>query len=555
MMSLKSLNNVLLSAVALLVLTLMSACSKDAVDSYEDIKTDNDVASYINLTISVSNGTENMTRAGEKPAAGESGDGREAGFARENAITGITFILYKDATGGPQRGINHPIEPEDPATDIPLSFVAYYPVSLISTEVAGTTGVEYNSEPPTPPNEPKKTDEAFYTTGNQRIAKNTIDFTEKNYYAIVIANADLRGQVATLGDVRNYKMSSLYGGGTEKDPAQNCVNFIMSSEDNYKFTIPAPVASPAVGGNLLYTIVNPIHIERMAARIDFWAANSNGYKDNTNNAAYTTPGYEYNVIDPDDANCADKFVVTGITPFNLNGYDYSNGNGGEYLIKRLANEVSASATISYLIDETGSNFVLDPATTVKTNGNLTYFKNTLQTLAGQGTLADITSLSSNTYYKSVANLHSALTVSDNSAGFTNLSEGSLSGEDVIIAYPMENTLWKSSVLYNYATGLAIEGDYYTSGIDYTNPANKPTHLIYYGYLRHQGSSTSAYAATQGKNMSKTASTTAANCMEFGIVRNNIYRVSIEKVNVVEGTIKLKIEEKHWRHVDNPIIYI
>lgn len=57
------------------------------------------VASYINLTISVSNGVGQMTRAGEIPAAGENGDGREAGFERENAITGITLMLFKDAAG------------------------------------------------------------------------------------------------------------------------------------------------------------------------------------------------------------------------------------------------------------------------------------------------------------------------------------------------------------------------------------------------------------------------------------------------------------------------
>ena len=44
-------------------------------------------------------------------------------------------------------------------------------------------------------------------------------------------------------------------------------------------------------------------------------------------------------------------------------------------------------------------------------------------------------------------------------------------------------------------------------------------------------------------------------MNYGIVRNNIYRVTIEQINVVLGTIKIKLEEKHWRHVDNPTIYI
>ena len=44
-------------------------------------------------------------------------------------------------------------------------------------------------------------------------------------------------------------------------------------------------------------------------------------------------------------------------------------------------------------------------------------------------------------------------------------------------------------------------------------------------------------------------------MNFGIVRNNIYRISIESISVMRGTLKLMLEEEKWRHVDNPIIYI
>jgi len=530
----------LATLVTVFGLSLMTACSfhTDYEDELEPQQPKEKVASYINLTIAVSNGVENTTRAGEKPTAGENGDGREAGFARENVVTGITFILYKDDTNpltSPTTcGINNPND------NLPLSFIAYYPVSRVTDPA--TAGTQYGDT---------KGIEALYTTGNQLVAKNSIDFHEENYYAIVIANADLRGEVETLGEVRNYIMRTLYSG-SEKDPAQSCANFVMSSEDNYKFDIPEPEASPAVDFNTLYTIENPIRVERMAARIDFWAANSNGYRttnsDNTD-FTYTTPGYEYKVTDPDDANCADKFVVTGITPFNLNSANATNG--GEYLIKRMVKLEGPGDNpvqkIEYLANEGGpKNYVFDPATQYKTDGTLTYFKNTLTSM---GNLADITTLSSNAYYKSIAEMHTAVIASGSSAGFTSYPENNKTAEDVIIAYPMENTLWSASLLYNYATGIAIEGDYYTNG------TGTPAHRIFYGYLRHQGSSANAYAATLGKNMSKTATTTANNCMEFGIVRNNIYRVCIEKINWVEGTIKLKVEETKWRHVDNPVIYI
>lgn len=500
---------------ALLLLPMASACSL-VTDDYDNIENQSE-ASYINLTIAVSNGHDNSTRAeGDKPTAGENGDGREAGFLRENAVSGITLILYQDANG-----ING-------SDDTTLDLVKYYKVERTGTpRTADGTDLRKS-----------KVVEAYYTTGNQKLNEGEVDFS-KSYHAIVIANADLRGKVTTLGQVRDYRFNTLYDG-NEASSVSECTNFIMSSEADYTMNFQTTTPTTFNDG-LLYTFDNVL-IERLTARIDFWAACSNGYK-----STYTTPGYEYDV-----EGTSDKFVVTGIMPFNLNAGDASNG--GEFLIKRLANEVSESPTITYLADETGSNYVLDPATQRKTSGYLTYFKNRLSEMPEKyevDNLANISSFSANTYYKSVASLHSAVTATGSDAGYLNLTDtdGSLSGENVIITYPMENTLWSASLLYNYATGIAIEGDYYTGG------SGTPEHRIYYGYMRHEGTSSSAYSAIQGAYMSSPESVTSANCMEFAIVRNNIYRVYISGINAADGTIKIMIEEKHWRHVDNPVIYI
>jgi hypothetical protein len=54
---------------------LLTACQFE--DSTDCPNNENVSASYINLTIAVSNGnTHNRTRAGEMPTAGEDGDGR-----------------------------------------------------------------------------------------------------------------------------------------------------------------------------------------------------------------------------------------------------------------------------------------------------------------------------------------------------------------------------------------------------------------------------------------------------------------------------------------------
>ena len=494
-------------AKAAFCLPLLTACSAVTDGEYADKQggaETHDGKTFINLTVTVSGGSEaeGMTRAGEKPTEGENGDGREQGFPHEYSVTGITLMLYQDAVG---------INSASPSSVL-LDYVKYYPVSLVS---AGSptpgAGADYGNT---------KTADAAYTTGNQLVQQGTLDMTKK-YHAIVVANADLTTVFSTsskLSDVLNYKLTTLYSGSETTTPATDCVHFVMSSEsdDVIDFTTTAPTV---ITGGSLYSFTG-LRIERMAARIDFWAANSLGYKDkDAVGVNYAKPGYAYQV-----GSSADVFVVTGFMPFNMNGGNSTNG--GEFLIKRVADAVTATPNITFLADESGSNYVLDPATTTKTDGTLTYYKNLLENMAP---LASVTDLSTNAYYKSVK---------DNRTTLLSLTEGLLTGEDIVLAYPMENTLWEASRLFKNATGLAIEGDYYHDN------KGTPTHRIYYGYLRHEGTSSSAYPAMLASALSATATTTAANCMEYGIVRNNIYRVYVSSISP-DGSMKLMIKVKKW----------
>ena len=80
--------------IAFTCLAMLSACYNYDQEGIEEVNAEN---YYINLAISVSNGNEHSTRADEQPAGGEDGNGREAGFERENTINGITLILYQDS--------------------------------------------------------------------------------------------------------------------------------------------------------------------------------------------------------------------------------------------------------------------------------------------------------------------------------------------------------------------------------------------------------------------------------------------------------------------------
>ena len=516
------LSNIL---ATIIVLLLLCACHFEDSQSCQDPNTIGD--SYINLTIAVSNGPGSAnTRAGEKPAGGEDGNGREAGFERENAVTGITLILYQGT------GINGDGSQK-------LDFVRYFSV----TRDGGAAGHGTSYAAGSGHSAHSSQIEAKYTTGPQLIGKagiSKIDFT-KAYHALVVANYDLTGSLAegssTLADVRDVPLSTTYSGGLSI-PASSAANFVMSSEEDVTLNFAdAAIKSTDTSGEDTYDFSKSsnydIVIERMAARIDFWS------KGATYDDTYPTAGYVYRpwkTTDTESPSSADRFVVTRITPFNLN-------NGTEYLLKRT-NDVA-----KYLASETGNNYVIDPTTSTKI-GTATP-STFVNALSGIAALAD---LSANAYSRGVADMHAQ--IGTGKTGGFSYSDGGTTAEDIIICYPMENTLPDASPLYYYATGIAIEGDYYI-GDNKTDPS-KREHRIYFGYIRHQGESAASYDALLPSELSNSVKTSSDKPMNFGIVRNNIYRISIDKV--LEKTeeapkLKIKIEEEKWRHVEHPSIYI
>ena len=114
---------------------------------------------------------------------------------------------------------------------------------------------------------------------------------------------------------------------------------------------------------------------------------------------------------------------------------------------------------------------------------------------------------------------------------------------------MENCLLPESKLYYHATGIAIVGYYYTNG------TGTGTRMVYMGYLRHQGESTSYDIHPSTTPLATDEIMGATTAMNFGIVRNNIYRVSIEGISPLGGKLSLKIAVHDWRHVEHPIIYM
>lgn len=480
-MKLLRLHIVRLLLMALVVLSATTSCYN--YDRPEVEMTEMAPASrYINITVAVSTSDQRVTRS---PLGGEYGDGAEMGSAAENKVRNITLIFYEDATG-----VN------TSSVDARVACVKSYAVTPVSY-----SGYHEHKEGET---NDVKTNEVLYTTGDQRLDETTLQVGH-TYKVIVAANVSLKVNVGDkIKTVRDTIFTSALYNVEDGTPT----DFVMTSESDATVSL-TNATQPSPNENRFVYNFNCIHIERMAARIDFWTKNSNGYK-----TSYATPGYEYTVKKPDGSASADRFVLTRITPFNLN-------NGGEYMLKR-----TNDATNPYLANETTSNWVVDPNTSGK-NGSAhpSYLVSKLD---------DVVTTFENTFTVTMANLY---------------EKTDKTGEDtLIVAYTKENTLRSDATtpLYYYATGLAFEGYYYAAGESQGVPR------VYYYFIRHQGESNTAYNTWTPDNINdaKTTVCPSSPAMNFGIVRNNIYRISIETI-----TEDARIKVKMWDVFEHSPIYM
>jgi len=471
------------------VLSLL-ACSCQLMTEDYDAAACSDPAQYINITIAVRSGNSLLTRS--TPNGGEDGDGREQGIdTRENEVEGVTLVFYRNADG-----INAPAES---AAGTPVDFVAYYPTSR-DDGYTPRTGTHY-------------ADEVYYTTGDQ--AMPVALATDETYHVLVIANADLTSRIttgSTLADVRDLCYSeALYTGTNVSDASK----FVMTSADDNVLTFDTYTEDKALN-RLTYQFDN-IHIERMAARIDFWA--DGGSYDA---ATYDHAGYVYDV-----AGSTDKFVLTSVEPFNLNG-------GQEYLFKRT------NDAAPYLADETTLNWVADcnagPDNAGKTKAEFPAY------IASGSTIAAVAAKSG---------ALGVATTDGHSRQFT--VDGK---ENFIVAYAKENTILPLTPYYYYASGLAFEGYYYKNGA--TTGGER---RVYYHFIRHQGELTGSYTALSAAALSaadKAATLgSSAPAMNLGIVRNNIYRISVGTIQAEEGDVKvtLNIKVKKWDRFEHDTIYM
>lgn len=526
-----------LLVVATALLPMLASCQLITED-YDDEISDNSASRYINITVSVSASNEPVTRA--NPTGGETGDGLEKGLERENAVDNITLIFYKDDAG---------INTTDATTKV--AFFATYPVTK-TDNYNGTHNHQLDGDSPAGWTGENNDNEVIYSTGDQKLDEDAIDVT-KTYHAIVVANApnallaNITPGVTTISALRDMVVSTVYEGtevGIVAGVGTAAQKFVMSSERDATVTFTNKKIDEQK--NTITYYFECIHIERLAARIDFWAKTKDPDATTTYMAAaydadtYDHAGYVYNVGPKDTEEKQNHFVLTSITPFNLM-------NGNEYLLKRTNDENKP-----YLAKETTTNWVLDPYSALEGGKNGNVHPDYLVS-----NLTDVKANMANDYNIVLSTRQTASTTEAEGTKFS-IEENGVTADNIIIGYPKENTLTANATpLYYYATGLAFEGYYYSKNATkdtngkYTGGERK----VFYHYLRHQGDQDAAYSALTDETLDTDTKCPASPAMNFGIVRNNIYRVCIESITPVDDDIKvtLLIKVKKWdKFVHEPI---
>ena len=531
-------SHLLRNVAALLLLPLLICSCQWMKEDFDDAMADGNASRYINITVSVSASENPVTRA--YPTGGETGDGLEKGFERENVVNDVTLIFYED-----NAGIN------TSNNETKVAFFATYPVTKtdnyngthnhnLDDSNVGWTGTHQESND----------NEVIYSTGDQLLNEDELDVS-KTYHAIVVANAPaallsaITVNETTVAQVRDMVVATVYDGTGVNTDAQN---FVMASERDATVTFTNRKTDTA--NNTITYYFECIHIERLAARIDFWAKTKDPDDLNYTAVEYVDvsgndipAGYRYKVGKKNKHGKNDIFVLTRITPFNLMV-------GNEYLLKRTNDDANR-----YLAKETTTNWVLDPYSAQSNGKNAT----TTHPDYLASTLTNVRTTFANNFTVTLSACQTPSTADAEGRKFT-ITEGSVTADNIILNYPRENTLNGGvSPLYYYATGLAFEGYYFkhsgNSDDEYHSHGNGAP-MIFYHYLRHQGEGNLAYQALKDDELSTTTLCPTTPAMNFGIVRNNIYRVSIEGITVDEEDIKvtLNIKVKKWdKFVHTPII--
>lgn len=209
-------------AGCLLMASLAAGCAQEDIDTAPTGGGGMSASSYVSLSFA----SPQSTPTRSNPTGGEQGDGLETGQDNENAITSAVAFFYQ---GSGTDGVNS---------------IGTTPIMAVAT---------FNVRSYT---EPGNGIDRTYTTSPQQV-----DLDDGTYNVLVVANpgADWwTGQSLTLADVRNHIQTTAWTAS-----GSDYSDFVMTSAADATLTLESnPESDPATA---------EVNVERMAARLDYKA--------------------------------------------------------------------------------------------------------------------------------------------------------------------------------------------------------------------------------------------------------------------------------------------
>ena len=201
--------------------SLAAGCAQEDIDTAPSGGGGMSASSYVSFSFASPQGAPTRSN---NPTGGEKGDGLETGQANENAITSAVAFFYQ---GTEQEGVNS-------AGNIPIK-------AAVTFSMADYT-------------EPGNGIDRTYTT-----AAKQVDLENGTYNVIVVANPGTdwwTGKSLTLADVRDHIQTAAW---TASESGYS--NFVMTSAADATLTLNSnPKSNPATA---------EVDVERMAARLDY----------------------------------------------------------------------------------------------------------------------------------------------------------------------------------------------------------------------------------------------------------------------------------------------
>lgn len=209
-------------AGCLLMASLAAGCAQEDIDTAPSGGGGMSASSYVSLSFA----SQQSTPTRSNPTGGEQGDGQEKGQANENEIKSAVAFFYQ---GSGTDGVNS-------SGTTPIMAVATFNVRSYT--------------------EPGNGIDSTYTTTPQQV-----DLDDGTYNVLVVANpgADWwTGQSLTLADVRNHIQTTAWTAS-----GSDYSDFVMTSAADATLTLNSnPESDPAKA---------TVNVERMAARLDYKA--------------------------------------------------------------------------------------------------------------------------------------------------------------------------------------------------------------------------------------------------------------------------------------------